>query len=63
MRLSTPASTHDMVMVGIEDCRLTATASLVWSGDLPRPLQQILFDTADGSELTGTPHSVMAEAT
>jgi len=21
---------------------------LVWSGDLPRPLQQILFDTADG---------------
>jgi len=20
----------------------------VWSGDLPRPLQQILFETADG---------------
>jgi hypothetical protein len=27
---------------------LTATAALVWNGDLPRPLQQILFDTADG---------------
>ena len=26
----------------------TATAALVWNGDLPRPLQQILFDTADG---------------
>jgi hypothetical protein len=21
---------------------------LVWNGDLPRPLQQILFETADG---------------
>jgi hypothetical protein len=27
---------------------LTATAALAWNGDLPRPLQQILFDTADG---------------
>src|SRR6202035_3204163 len=26
----------------------TATAAVVWSGDLPRPLQQILFDAADG---------------
>ncbi len=24
-----------------------ATAALVWNGDLPRPLQQILFQTAD----------------
>ena len=39
---------HDMVRVGLEDHPLTATAALVWSGDLPRPLQQILFDTADG---------------
>jgi len=23
----------------------------VWNGDLPRPLQQILFDTADGVTL------------
>ena len=39
---------HDMVRVGLEDHPLTATAALVWNGDLPRPLQQILFDTADG---------------
>src|SRR5712692_9601349 len=42
------AGTHDMVRVSLEDRPLTATASLVWSGDLPRMLQQILFDTADG---------------
>ena len=39
---------HNMVRVSIENHPLTATASLVWSGDLPRPLQQILFETADG---------------
>jgi hypothetical protein len=39
--------THDMVRVGLEGHPLTATAALVWSGDLPRPLQQILFDAAD----------------
>src|SRR5689334_11363171 len=39
---------HDMVRVELEDRPLTATAALVWSGDLPRPLQQILFDAADG---------------
>jgi DNA-binding transcriptional LysR family regulator len=42
------ASAQDMVRVGIENHPLTATAALVWSGDLPNPLQQILFDTADG---------------
>ena len=42
------ASAHDMVRVGIKDYPLTATAALVWRGDLPSPLQQILFDTADG---------------
>ena len=36
-----------MVRVSIGNHPLTATASLVWSGDLPRPLQQILFETAD----------------
>ena len=40
--------TRDMVRVGLEDHPLTATAALVWNGDLPRPLQQILFDAADG---------------
>jgi hypothetical protein len=29
---------HDMVRVGLEDHPLTATAALVWNGDLPRPL-------------------------
>ena len=48
IRLPRPAGTHDMVRVSIENHPLTATASLVWSGDLPRPLQQILFETADG---------------
>jgi DNA-binding transcriptional LysR family regulator len=43
-----PAAAGDMVRVSIADRPLTATAALVWSGDLPRPLQQILFDTADG---------------
>jgi hypothetical protein len=37
-----------MARVCIADHPLTATAALVWHGDLPRPLQQILFDTADG---------------
>jgi len=31
----------------LDRCPLTATAALVWSGDLPRELQQVLFDTAD----------------
>ena len=43
-----PADTANMVRVSIADHPLTATAALVWNGDLPRPLQQILFDTADG---------------
>jgi hypothetical protein len=37
-----------MVPVRIERSPLDATAGLVWSADLPRPLQQILFDAADG---------------
>jgi hypothetical protein len=31
-----------MVRVSIAGHPLTATAALVWHGDLPRPLQQIL---------------------
>jgi DNA-binding transcriptional LysR family regulator len=46
--LPRPAGTGDMVRVNIEGQPLTATAALVWNRDLPRPLQQILFDTADG---------------
>ena len=47
IRLPSPAGTSDMVRVSIADQPLTATAALVWNRDLPRPLQQILFDTAD----------------
>jgi DNA-binding transcriptional LysR family regulator len=36
-----------MVPVRLERHPLSATAGLVWSGDLPRQLQQVLFDTAD----------------
>ena len=39
----------DTVRVSLQDRPLTATAALAWSGDLLRPLQQILFDTATAS--------------
>jgi DNA-binding transcriptional LysR family regulator len=48
IRLPRPAGTGDMVRVSLDGQPLIATAALVWNGDLPRPLQQILFDTADG---------------
>jgi DNA-binding transcriptional LysR family regulator len=48
IRLPRSAGTGDMVRVSIAGQPLTATAALAWNGDLPRPLQQILFDTADG---------------
>ena len=47
IRLPRPMVAHGMVRVGLEDHPLTATAALAWNGDLPRPLQQILFDAAD----------------
>jgi len=40
------ADTYDMVPAGIRAHPLTATAGLVWNGDLPRELQQVLVDTA-----------------
>src|SRR5271170_1972967 len=49
IRLPQPAGTGDMVRVSITGHPLTATAALVWNRDLPRPLQQILFDTADSA--------------
>ena len=42
------AGTYDMVPVRVDQQPLAATAGLVWSGDLPRLLQQVLFDAADG---------------
>ena len=47
IRLPQSAVTHEMVRVILEHRPLAATAALVWSGDLPRTLQQILFDTAE----------------
>lgn len=47
MRQSPLANTYGMVRVRLEHHPLIACAALVWSGDLPRPLQQMLFDTAD----------------
>ena len=48
IRLPRPMVAHDMVLVGLEHHPLTATAAVVWGGYLPRPLQQIVFDAADG---------------
>jgi DNA-binding transcriptional LysR family regulator len=59
IQLPRPMVTHGMVRVGLKDHPLTATAALVWNGDLPRPLQQILFDAADG---IAPPHAPVLEA-
>ena len=42
------AGRYDMAEVTLQGHPLVATAGLVWNTDLPRRLQQILFDTADG---------------
>jgi len=49
IRLPRPPGAGDLTRISIADHPLTATAALVWNGDLPRPLQQVLFDTADGA--------------
>ncbi|WP_315904416.1 LysR family transcriptional regulator [Streptomyces mirabilis] len=41
------AGRHEMVPVRVEGSPLTATVGLVWSTDLPRELQQVLFETAE----------------
>src|SRR5580692_5269355 len=48
IRLPRALVDHEMALVNVEDHALTAAAALIWHGDLPRPLQQILFDAADG---------------
>jgi DNA-binding transcriptional LysR family regulator len=48
IRMPRAMVSQDMVPVGLEHHPLTATAAVVWNGDLPRPLQQVLFDAADG---------------
>ena len=47
-RRSRQADPCGMVRVILQHHPLTAAAALVWSSDLPRPLQQMLFDIADG---------------
>ena len=53
-----------MVRVSLERHTLTATALVAWTGDLPRDLQQVLFDTADagiyGYELAVIRHLMSA---
>jgi DNA-binding transcriptional LysR family regulator len=44
---SRPADASGMAQVNLQHHPLTASAALVWSGDLPRPLQQMLFDAAE----------------
>jgi DNA-binding transcriptional LysR family regulator len=41
------AGGYDMVAVHLDGRPLTATAAVAWSADLPRRLQQVLFDAAD----------------
>jgi DNA-binding transcriptional LysR family regulator len=43
------ADSYGMARVGLRRRPLTATAVVAWSGDLPRHLQQVLFDTADAA--------------
>jgi DNA-binding transcriptional LysR family regulator len=51
------AGTYDMAEVTLQRHPLAATAGLVWNTDLPRPLQQILFDTADGASCPPLAHA------
>ena len=44
---SRPADACGMAQVDLQHHPLTASAALVWSGDLPRPLQQMPFDAAE----------------
>src|SRR6266480_3955973 len=55
IRLPRPRGTHEMVRVDLEHRPLAATAALVWSSDLPRTLQTILFDTAASVTPPGQP--------
>jgi hypothetical protein len=44
-----------MVKVSLRNHPLTASAALAWSGDLPRPMQQMLFETADNPTTPAPP--------
>ena len=51
------AGAYDMVEVTMAGHPLAATAGLVWNTDLPRRLQQMLFDTADGASCAPLAHA------
>jgi DNA-binding transcriptional LysR family regulator len=61
IRLPRPTVTDEMVRVGLEHHPLSAAAALVWRGDLPRTLQQILFDTAESIASPGRARQVEPE--
>ena len=52
--------TSGLILVSLRHHPLTASAALVWSADLPRPLQQILFEAAHS--VTALPPTRTAEA-
>jgi hypothetical protein len=54
-RRSGPADASGMVRVSLQNNPLTASAALVWNGDLPRPVQQMLFETADSLTAPASP--------
>jgi hypothetical protein len=58
IRRSRLTDTCGMVKVSLHDHPLTASAVLAWSGDLPRPLQQLLFQTADNLTTPPPPQPV-----
>jgi hypothetical protein len=47
IRMPRTLLSQNMALVCLDHHPLTATAAVVWNGDLPRPLQQILFDAAE----------------
>ena len=56
------ADTYDMIRVRLDGHPLTATAAVAWSGDLPRHLQQVLFDTADTADKADTARTTQSAA-
>jgi DNA-binding transcriptional LysR family regulator len=47
IRMPRAMVSQDMVLADLEHHPLAATAAVVWNGNLPHPLQQVLFDAAD----------------
>jgi hypothetical protein len=52
------ATASGMVRVRLQQHPLTASAALVWNTDLPRPLQQMLFEVADSLTVPVAQHPV-----